>query len=195
MDNLCTPYLRACDSRLPQPVLGDHAAPEAVERIDYDFARLRRAVRPWSNRFLVALRAKQLDVWAADFLQRHPDAVVLHLGCGLDSRALWLERPSDVQWFDVDVPQVIDLRRSSNGAPATAMSSPGGTGGWSSSRRLPSWMLRRSPLSRSGCRIGCSARSPRSGIMTGCIGSRFNAVGLAQRPRRTDGLITDQAPQ
>lgn len=68
-------------------------------------------MRPWSNQFLVALRAKQRDTWAQDFLQRHPDAVVLHLGCGLDSRAFRLELPAKVRWFDVDVPQVIDLRR------------------------------------------------------------------------------------
>jgi O-methyltransferase involved in polyketide biosynthesis len=68
-------------------------------------------MRPWGNQFLVALRAKQLDVWAADFLQRHSDAVVLHLGCGLDSRVFRLELPDYVQWFDVDVPQVIELRR------------------------------------------------------------------------------------
>jgi O-methyltransferase involved in polyketide biosynthesis len=109
--NLCTLYLRAYESRLEHPVLGDRAAAEAVDRIDYDFARMRRATLPWSNQFLVALRAKQLDVWAADFLQRHPNAVVLHLGCGLDTRAFRLQLPEGVQWFDVDVPQVIDLRR------------------------------------------------------------------------------------
>ncbi|HYB38662.1 MAG TPA: class I SAM-dependent methyltransferase [Mycobacterium sp.] len=109
--NLCTLYLRACESRLEWPILGDHAAAKAIDRIDYDFARIRRAVRPWSNQFLVALRGKQLDVWAVDFLQRHPDAVVLHLGCGLDSRSFRLV-PQGVQWFDVDVPQVIELRRT-----------------------------------------------------------------------------------
>jgi O-methyltransferase involved in polyketide biosynthesis len=110
--NLYTLYLRACESRLAQPILGDRAAAEAVDRIDYDFARTRRSVRPSTNQFLVALRAKQLDVWAMDVVQRYPDAVVLHLGCGLDSRALRLGVPQGVQWFDVDVPQVIDLRRT-----------------------------------------------------------------------------------
>jgi O-methyltransferase involved in polyketide biosynthesis len=109
--NLCTLYLRAHESRLAQPILGDRAAAEAVDRIDYDFTRVHRAVLPWGNQFLVALRAKQLDVWADDFLRRHPDAVVLHLGCGLDSRAFRLDVPSGVSWFDVDVPDVIALRR------------------------------------------------------------------------------------
>jgi O-methyltransferase involved in polyketide biosynthesis len=109
--NLCTLYLRAYESRLEQPVLGDRAAAEAVDRIDYDFARMHRSAQPWANQFLVALRAKQLDIWADEFLRRNPDAVVLHLGCGLDSRAFRLEVPSGVHWFDVDVPEVITLRR------------------------------------------------------------------------------------
>lgn len=109
--NLCTLYLRAYESRLEHPVLGDREAAEAIDRIDYDFARMHRATQPWSNQFLVALRARQLDDWADDFLRRNPDAVVLHLGCGLDSRAFRLEVPPGVSWFDVDVPEVIDLRR------------------------------------------------------------------------------------
>ncbi|MEZ0365557.1 class I SAM-dependent methyltransferase [Mycobacterium sp. pUA109] len=110
--NLCTLYLRAYESRSAQPVLGDRAAAAAVDRIDYDFARVHRSVQPWTYQFLVALRAKQLDEWAADFLARHPDAVVLHLGCGLDTRVERLQPPAGVQWFDVDVPQVIGLRRA-----------------------------------------------------------------------------------
>jgi O-methyltransferase involved in polyketide biosynthesis len=109
--NLGTLYLRAYENRLERPVLGDQAAAEAVDRIDYDFTRMHRSVQPWANQFLVALRAKQLDVWADDFLRRNPDAVVLHLGCGLDSRAFRLDVPPGVSWFDVDVPGVIALRR------------------------------------------------------------------------------------
>jgi methyltransferase (TIGR00027 family) len=109
--NLVTLYLRACESRLPQPILGDHAAAEAIDRIDYDFKRMRRAAQPWSNRYLVALRARKLDDWSAAFLNRHPNAVVLHLGCGMDTRAFRLDLPANVDWFDVDQPDVIELRR------------------------------------------------------------------------------------
>ncbi len=109
--SLCTLYLRACESRLQQPILGDRAAAEAVDRIDYDFARVHRAVRPWGNQFLVGLRGRQLDDWTDDFLRRNPDSVVLHLGCGLDSRAFRLNVPPGVSWFDVDVPDLIALRR------------------------------------------------------------------------------------
>ncbi|GAA4538973.1 class I SAM-dependent methyltransferase [Mycobacterium paraffinicum] len=109
--NLVTLYLRAYESRSSRPILGDNAAAEAVDRIDYDFKRIHRSSLPVSNQYLVALRAKALDDWCADFLRGHPDAVVLHLGCGLDGRAFRLAVPHSVSWFDVDQPGVIELRR------------------------------------------------------------------------------------
>ncbi|MFI6594768.1 class I SAM-dependent methyltransferase [Nonomuraea sp. NPDC050536] len=108
---LGTLYLRAWESRNPRSILGDHYAAEAVDRLEYDFDALKRRVRPESNQYLVALRAKRLDSWSADFLSRHPDATVLQLGCGLDSRMLRLDPPPGVTWYDLDIPAVIDLRR------------------------------------------------------------------------------------
>lgn len=107
---LVTLYLRAVDSRENNPVLGDHAAADAVRRINYDFGSWKMRLTE-AHRFLVALRAKQLDQWAVDFLDMNPEATVLQLGCGLDSRAFRLGVPSGVRWFDVDYPEVIELRR------------------------------------------------------------------------------------
>jgi O-methyltransferase involved in polyketide biosynthesis len=109
--NLVTLYLRAYESRSRQPILGDNTAAEAVDRINYDFKRIHRMSLPASNQYLVALRAKRLDDWCAEFLRRHPDAVVLHLGCGLDGRPFRLPVPPAVLWFDLDQPNVIELRR------------------------------------------------------------------------------------
>jgi methyltransferase (TIGR00027 family) len=108
--NLVTVYLRAYESRSHHSILGDHAAAEAVERIDYDFKRIHRSSVPATNQYLVTLRAKHLDDWCAAFLQRHADAVVLHLGCGLDGRPFRLVPPPSVLWFDIDKPGVIALR-------------------------------------------------------------------------------------
>ncbi len=109
--NLVTLYFRAYESRSPRTILGDRAAADAVERIDYDFNRIHRATQPWANQYLVALRARKLDDWTNDFLRKHPDAVVLHLGCGLDTRAFRISPPPTVQWIDLDQAGVIELRR------------------------------------------------------------------------------------
>jgi O-methyltransferase involved in polyketide biosynthesis len=108
---LATLYLRAWESRAERSILGDHYAAEALDHLDYDFAKLRKRLWPQANQYLVALRGKQLDDWSADFLARHPQATVLQLGCGLDSRMLRLQPPATVRWFDLDIPPVIDVRR------------------------------------------------------------------------------------
>ncbi|GLY40841.1 putative polyketide synthase protein [Amycolatopsis sp. NBRC 101858] len=104
---LATLYGRALDSREADPVLGDHAADEAVRQIDYDFAKL-GITR--DSAVSVVLRAKPIDEWAADYLRQHPDAIVLHLGCGMDTRFQRLAPPETVHWYDVDYPEVVELR-------------------------------------------------------------------------------------
>ncbi|MFD2420030.1 class I SAM-dependent methyltransferase [Amycolatopsis pigmentata] len=107
---LVTLFLRALDAKDPHPVLGDRFAADAVDRIAYDWSKLDKPNMA-RNRFPVVLRATRFDEWTIDFLRRHPDATVLHLACGLDSRAFRLDLPAGVRWFDVDLPDVIALRR------------------------------------------------------------------------------------
>ena len=106
--SLITLYGRALESRSKDPVLLDEAAEEAVRRIDYDFGRLKlRKVEPLS----IAIRAKQFDLWTTEYLADNPDATVLYLGCGLDSRVFRIDPNAAVRWFDVDYPEVIEVRR------------------------------------------------------------------------------------
>ncbi len=105
---LATLHGRALDSRSPDPILRDRAAETAVARIDYDFSKLKMSA---IDAFGVAVRAKYLDRVAADDLEKFPGASVLHLGCGLDTRVLRLDPPNRVRWYDVDYPEVIELRR------------------------------------------------------------------------------------
>src|SRR4051812_40649480 len=76
---------RALDNRLPRPILSDKMADEIVRKVDYDYKKLRI---PSGSVINIAHRAKKLDEVAERFLARHPDAVGLDLGAGLDSRVL-----------------------------------------------------------------------------------------------------------
>ena len=106
--NLATLYGRALDYRSADPVLGDKAADDAVRRIDFDFTKTGINA---ASAYSVVLRAKPIDEWAAEYLRQHPDAIVLHLGCGMDSRVHRMDPPPTVEWFDVDYPEVVELRR------------------------------------------------------------------------------------
>jgi O-methyltransferase involved in polyketide biosynthesis len=104
---LTTLYCKALDADWDRPILGDGFAKQAVARIDYDWDELKVTDR-WTP--LVTVRTAQFDVWAAEFLAANPDATVIHLGCGLDSRVFRLDPGPGVQWYDVDYPAVISLR-------------------------------------------------------------------------------------
>jgi O-methyltransferase involved in polyketide biosynthesis len=61
----------------------DATADQIVRTLDYDYEQLHMDTNLILN---VALRAEKLDQVAAGFLARHPDAVGLDLGAGLDTR-------------------------------------------------------------------------------------------------------------
>lgn len=59
--------------------------------------------------FYMAMRAHVFDRWLRDSLKENPEAVVLHIGCGMDSR---IERVGGATcWYDVDFPAVIEERK------------------------------------------------------------------------------------
>ncbi|PXX71073.1 O-methyltransferase involved in polyketide biosynthesis [Nocardia tenerifensis] len=104
---LLTLRARALDASAPTPILGDTHQSELADRLDYDFAKLE--LKP-SLIYGTALRARKLDDAVRAFTAVHPNAVVLDLGCGLDTRMLRCEPPAEVDWYDIDYPEVIDLR-------------------------------------------------------------------------------------
>lgn len=58
----------------------------------------------------MAMRAKIFDNWTEFLLHQHPNAMVLQIGCGLDSRCLRVGAPY-TNWFDGDFPEVIATRK------------------------------------------------------------------------------------
>jgi len=57
------------------------------------------------------MRAKHLDSGTREFLAAHPNSTVLHLGWGLDSRVFRFDPPATIRCYDIDLPDVIELRR------------------------------------------------------------------------------------
>ena len=96
------------------PLFFDPKARDMLNRIDYDFSQLRV---PYKTVVLVCQRARKLDAVAKDFLAEHADGVVVHLGCGLDSR-FWRVDNGQVEWYDLDMPPVIELRQKFYSASA-----------------------------------------------------------------------------
>src|SRR5512138_488906 len=107
---------RAIQNQWKNPILRDPWAEEAMRHIDYDLSKSLKGVASWSmwkdiGPTIIATRAATFDQLTKRFLADHPDAVVIQVGCGMDSRVFRLDPPASVEWFDVDYPDVIDLRR------------------------------------------------------------------------------------
>jgi O-methyltransferase involved in polyketide biosynthesis len=105
---LATLYGKAMDAKVAHPILGDRYAADAVARIDYDFRELKL---PSGNEITLAMRASHFDRWTRAFLSAHPESTVLHLGCGLDTRVYRIDPAAPVRWYDVDFPDVMELRK------------------------------------------------------------------------------------
>jgi O-methyltransferase involved in polyketide biosynthesis len=102
-----TEYARALDSRWARPILGDALAGEAVDKIDYDFAGLGVQTSVVCQ---TALRAKMLDDRVRDFVDKHPEAVVVDLGAGLDGGFYRVAPPPSVDWYSVDLAGILRVR-------------------------------------------------------------------------------------
>lgn len=107
---------RAIQSQWQNPILRDPWAEEAMRHIDYDLSKQLTGVASWSiwkdvGPTVIATRAATFDQLTSRFLAEQPDAVVLQVGCGMDSRAFRVNPAAGVEWFDVDYPDVIELRR------------------------------------------------------------------------------------
>ncbi|KAK3380916.1 S-adenosyl-L-methionine-dependent methyltransferase [Podospora didyma] len=103
----------------PTRLLGDTWAQSTLDRLDYTAAPTSTSQTIYA---VVLLRSRLFDVWTSEFLAAHPgeDVIVLNLACGLDSRALrldWTSGRRNTTWIDVDLPEVVDLRRQVMPAP------------------------------------------------------------------------------
>ena len=82
-ETLFIPLYARAEVQQPAPLIRDDAAVALVERIDYDFAASKLS---GLDQVTVIMRVREFDRRTRDFLGRHPEAVVVHIGCGLDTR-------------------------------------------------------------------------------------------------------------
>jgi len=107
---LITRYIRAVESQRPDALIKDERAEALVRQLDQESLRKTLALTNDYTRALMILKSREFDRFAQDFLKRHADGVVVHIGCGLDTRFERVEN-DQAEWYDLDLPDVIELRR------------------------------------------------------------------------------------
>lgn len=103
-------YIRAIESQRSDALLKDVKAEALVAQRDSDFSRIKQIKMDKDDQVALILRNREFDRYTQDFMGRYPEVIVVHIGCGLDSR---FERVDNgrVEWYDLDLPEVIELRR------------------------------------------------------------------------------------
>jgi len=109
-------YVREMESQRPDAMIKDEKAVALVtqmmadDSICIDFSQVKQVKM---NELLNTMRViftREFDRFARDFLSRNQDAGVVHIGCGLDTRFERVDNGKEV-WYDLDLPDVIELRR------------------------------------------------------------------------------------
>ena len=60
--------------------------------------------------YYMGIRACVFDEWVKEKIGEAPGSVVIHIGCGMDSRAIRVGADK-LMWYDVDLPEVIEERK------------------------------------------------------------------------------------
>jgi len=100
---------RAAETQRPRPKLVDQTAVKIVHGIDFDFSIIEKNTNPLTRASWIA-RSVYFDGEIRKYLERFPGGPVVNIGCGFDTT---FERVDNgkVLWFDLDLPDVITLRK------------------------------------------------------------------------------------
>jgi O-methyltransferase involved in polyketide biosynthesis len=96
---------RARAAQRRHPLLRDPKAVQITDSVDIDAKYGRGA-----GGSVTVLRTVIMDAWVRDFLARNPSGTVVEIGTGLNSRFERVDN-GQVHWFDLDLPDSIELRR------------------------------------------------------------------------------------
>ncbi len=100
-------YARARESKREGGYLYDAKAIEIVERLDYDFEAEAGDIVMGNG---AIARTILLDKMVKEYVEAHPDARIVNIACGMDTRFYRVDN-GVIQWYDLDLPEVAEVRR------------------------------------------------------------------------------------
>ncbi|MCX7920836.1 MAG: class I SAM-dependent methyltransferase [Clostridia bacterium] len=100
-------HVKAKETKDPKGVIRDPKAVEISEKVNVDISRF-----DGGNITHVGIiaRTEVMDQGARKFLKENPKGTIINLGAGLDTRLTRVDNGS-LKWFDLDMPEVIELRK------------------------------------------------------------------------------------
>lgn len=102
-----TLYARAMESEREGHLIYDKKAMEIVKEMDYDFTKAKEDAMMRNG---VVARTIVLDELVQNYVTAHPNAVVINIACGLDTRFYRVDN-GKLRWFNLDLPVTIEVRK------------------------------------------------------------------------------------
>ncbi len=103
---LITLAIRASETARPNPRVRDEKAREIIDALGVDVSKF----DPFLSHEGVVARTIMFAEALRGLIARYPDALCINLGCGFDDKFSQVDNGT-IQWFDVDLPDQIAVRR------------------------------------------------------------------------------------
>jgi O-methyltransferase involved in polyketide biosynthesis len=100
---------RAYETQRSNPRLIDKNAVEIIKNFDYDFSDIEKT-QSMSQHGWVA-RSLHTDRMALAFIEQHPEATIVNIGCGMDTTFSRIDN-GKIMFYELDLPDVIALRKN-----------------------------------------------------------------------------------
>lgn len=103
---LLTFYARAEYSKSKNSKFYDAKAVELVDKIDYDFTKASKDTLMSGG---TIARTLVFDELVKDFITKNPNATIVNIACGLDTRVYRMDNKK-ITWYNLDLPDTIRVR-------------------------------------------------------------------------------------
>jgi O-methyltransferase involved in polyketide biosynthesis len=97
---------KAIETKRKNALIVDNKAVEIIDKLNFDTTPYLQK-RAYHS---AIVRTYLIDNGVRKFIQENPTGVIINLGCGLDTRISRVDN-GQLKWFDLDLPEVIELRR------------------------------------------------------------------------------------
>ena len=100
--------MRAEESKRSDALFHDEISCELVNAIDYDFSKFDKDKHSQNG---VAIRTDYLDHIVEEYIKKENAPVIILIGCGLDPRVQRIRNNHKAIFYELDLPEVIELRK------------------------------------------------------------------------------------
>lgn len=105
-NNLVSVAIRADFSKENEDIYTDEKAIEIMHKLNRDFRKAKKNKQKVRDEMAKVIL---LDEMLSEFIKKHPNANVVNIGCGLDTRYYRVDS-EDLKWYNIDLEEIMSER-------------------------------------------------------------------------------------